>query len=462
MVELKDMETLELKENILNLNSEQLYLVSIDSIYNFILEYTDLYKLENDNFLINNIDNTTEKERVLEIFNELKNIFFNIIVDNEFNLEESLKLRNEIYNNLELLSAYYSELKYLKDKLDIVILKDREDRIEISSNISSRARSIVNNIESEIKHLDTYTTEYMNFMATIVNILPFKLSKYKYYGLIKDNLMKNLLLYPEAYVVNIIDRYKKQFTPVLYRGYGVEYNDYFTEIEIFKNSLNEITEINKYEELRDEVEKYLDNMAYNIFNIRRIGILVNRIITIGLISSNTKENIDESIFESFKSNSPIDNIVLEDLIKENEESLLEVVESFKNYNLEYYDRVGDSNELDEHFNKTREMLIYHNDINFTDMKILQIKEEDELIKYEILEKIIDNFVDFLKRNVKDIDNIEGRIKMRTLLTTLIPPFNTTEEFIDYVKYSLDEKIINEKELNLLLISLNYIMNERMK
>ncbi len=462
MVELKDMETLELKENILNLNSEQLYLVSIDSIYNFILEYTDLYKLENDNFLINNIDNTTEKERVLEIFNELKNIFFNIIVDNEFNLEELLKLRNEIYNNLELLSAYYSELKYLKDKLDIVILKDREDRIEISSNISSRARSIVNNIESEIKHLDTYTTEYMNFMATIVNILPFKLSKYKYYGLIKDNLMKNLLLYPEAYVVNIIDRYKKQFTPVLYNGYGVEFNDYFTEIELFKNSLNEITEINKYEELRDEVEKYLDNMAYNIFNIRRIGILVNRIITIGLISSNTKENIDESIFESFKSNSPIDNIVLEDLIKENEESLLEVVESFKNYNLEYYDRVGDSNELDEHFNKTREMLIYHNDINFTDMKILQIKEEDELIKYEILEKIIDNFVDFLKRNVKDIDNIEGKIKMRTLLTTLIPPFNTTEEFIDYVKYSLDEKIINEKELNLLLISLNYIMNERMK
>ena len=86
MVELKDMETLELKENILNLNSEQLYLVSIDSIYNFILEYTDLYKLENDNFLINNIDNTTEKERVLEMFNELKNIFFNIIVDNEFNL----------------------------------------------------------------------------------------------------------------------------------------------------------------------------------------------------------------------------------------------------------------------------------------------------------------------------------------------------------------------------------------
>lgn len=453
MKELEKIDNIALKEKILELNEEQLKKVSRLAKDYFILEFLDLKKLEKDNFLINGIDNSSEKNRLIEIYNSLLGKFIKLVEENKFDKEEILVLRREIYKYSEVLSAYYIELKYLKDKIDELILKDREEKLEIAGKLDSRRKTIIDNIEVEVRSLVDYPMEYINFMATIINILPFRLSKYKYYDSIEKTLKFNLSGLPEEYIFKEINDYKKQFTPYLYSGYGIYFNEYFTDIELFKRR--------ELEENRNEIEKYLDNIGYNMLNVRRIGILTNRILTIGMIDREYKVEYEEKIIELLKEDDKkTENQVREDFSK-NEEKLLEIVDEFKRYNDEIFRREAYKVELDKLFAKSRSFLIYYNDIDFTDDSILEVSKEDESISPSELDKLIGSFLDFIKRNLKGLEVMESRIRMRTLLTKLTPPFRSSKEFMDYVNYSLNRRIITDKELNLVLISLNYLMNKNL-
>ena len=51
--------------------------------------------------------------------------------------------------------------------------------------------------------------------------------------------------------------------------------------------------------------------------------------------------------------------------------------------------------------------------------------------------------------------MERKIRMRKLLSLIELPFNNSEEFTNFIKYSLDNKLLSKEEIN---IKIDYILH----
>lgn len=460
MDELDKIDNKQLREKILGLNKEQLRIISHMAKNYFIMEYLDLEKLKKDNYLIKGLDKSHEKNRLIEIYDELLNSFINIVDGKSFDKEEILILREEIYNYADILSAYSTELVYIKNRLDSIVAKDRESSLEILPNLYKNRDRILEELEGEISSLENSPMDYTNFMATVVNILPFKLSKYKYYDLVREGLMTSLKNYSQDYAIYQIQEYKKQFNPRLNKGYGLFFDEYFTKIEKAARLNIDKMSINYMKEAIRNYNKLIDEIGYNMMNIRRIGILTNRLLTMGIISSEWKTNFNSDIVDNFKNKTQgvDDQVRKEFLLREKE--LFKLVEDFKLYNDEATKREDYDYNLDHEFEKSRQMLVYYNDLEFLPYNLLDPSSPRTSMDKVYLENMVANFLDFIARNNQSLDSKEARMRMKKLLTILTPPFKNKDSFMNYVSYSLDSRIISDKELNVAVISLNYIINKR--
>ncbi len=58
-----------------------------------------------------------------------------------------------------------------------------------------------------------------------------------------------------------------------------------------------------------------------------------------------------------------------------------------------------------------------------------------------------------------MDNMERKIRMRRLLSSLELPFVNIEEFLSYVEYTLDERMVSKEEILFTIDALNYLLDE---
>ena len=59
-------------------------------------------------------------------------------------------------------------------------------------------------------------------------------------------------------------------------------------------------------------------------------------------------------------------------------------------------------------------------------------------------------------------NIERKIRMRRLLAYMDLPFEDFEDFIEYIYYALDERVVNKGEILFTLDSLYFILDDELQ
>ncbi|TCU65195.1 hypothetical protein EV204_11917 [Tissierella praeacuta] len=165
------------------------------------------------------------------------------------------------------------------------------------------------------------------------------------------------------------------------------------------------------------------------------------------ITNEDKESIDKL------------NNIIEKGIKKIEEDIFVDLEEFNILNSEALKR-EDFNyvELDEDLLYTKKILTYYNDTKLVDNKIL-FPENDIQITQEYLEQIVDSLIQYINRSLSKMSNIERKVRMRKLLSEIELPFNGIEEFNDYIRYSLDSKVLSKEEINFTIDYLLYFLQE---
>src|SRR5690606_6111132 len=114
----------------------------------------------------------------------------------------------------------------------------------------------------------------------IISILPFRMSKSKYFDIVKTTLTRNLNQYPVDMAENQIENYKILFDSSLAGDYGIVFDVYFTRVQSIKNI-----------DYKTYSLEELDNLAKDIINLAKelnevevflvtLGTLINRLISI--------------------------------------------------------------------------------------------------------------------------------------------------------------------------------------
>ncbi len=142
-----------------------------------------------------------------------------------------------------------------------------------------------------------------------------------------------------------------------------------------------------------------------------------------------------------------------------ERRLLEDVRYFEALNEEGVTREDFFDDmLNEEMLFTKYVLTYYNDIDFTKDEVLFLANK-EPIDIDYLEQLIDNLIQYINRSIIKMDNMERKIRMRRLLSSLELPFVNIEEFLSYVEYTLDERMVSKEEILFTIDALNYLLDE---
>lgn len=279
--------------------------------------------------------------------------------------------------------------------------------------------------------------------------------------------MRNFNGYPVNIVENQMEKYKMIFNSRFAANFGVLFDSYFAEIQKY----NDIDLKNKP---REELEIDLGEITqvhFEINNLRtfiqNLGIIINRLIVLYLslekIPSKEEFKSYFNRWEQFEKDG--DEKILESLLKESDErlaksekELLDKVMPFEKVIQEALKRGIIQNEpIDQDVKYTRKLLSYYNDINFTKHDALFL-DSYEIIGKDYLEQLVDNLIQYIDRNLRNMNSLERKIRMRRLLASIELPFNDIGEFLSFIQYSLDNKIVSNGELVYCLGEINQVLD----
>ena len=460
----------QLRNKIIDINNAQLSKIRDMSYYYLIGKSGKLIQFINDDKFLNELKSLEQKEILIKFFDIIINSFKKFHTnmtrqERDKEIEQLLDIRKELCSLSSAIHGYEIELSYIKELLDHYTMKvvgkeeyryARADNKEITLLINKVGETLDNNTTDHFL--------FINIVSNILNILPFRMSKSKYFDVVKTTLIRNFNYYPVGLVENQIEEYKILFDGSLGGNYGIIFIDYFTSIQRLKN-------INFAELTLDELEntaKNIIDLSLNINKVRMfinsLGLLVNRLIVIHLIKEkNTFNSNNEDVFSIWeKYEAKKDKDLLISLTEssnkkliEMERQLLDDIKYFETLNEEGIKRAEFFGEtLNKEMLFTRDILAYYNDVEFTKYEIL-FPENNEPIDGDYLEQLVDNLIQYINRSIVTMDNIERKIRMRRLLSVLELPFINIEEFLSYIEYSLDERMVSKEEILFTMDAINY-------
>lgn len=463
----------ELKDNILDINRKQLSKIGKMAYCYFISTSVNLNQL----FKYKNLGSSEEKELIKTIYQHSIDIFKKIHTELEKaeiekEIDILLGMREELYTLFRSIHCYETELSYIKEAIDYHIMKlvgekeygniqvDEEEIVLIIDKIGS---VLANNIENHV--------DFVSVVSNILGILPFRMSKSKYFDVIKTTLVRNLNGYPVVVAESRIESYKMLFDSSLIGDYGIMFDDYFTRVQMFKNIDYKSYSIDELDSLSEEILNLALELEEVESLINILGVLINRSISMLLISKESlldininsnklysmwvkqEENLDESDIPSIKDLS-------NKIFAKTEKNLLEDIKYFEILNEEGLNRPGFlDEELNEQMLFTNKVLTFYNDVDLIQYGVLFPKEQ-EVIENYYLEQIVDSLIQYINRSISTMDNMERKFRMRRLLSALELPFQDIMEFISYIEYSLDERVVSKEEILFTIDGLNYWLDSR--
>ncbi|WP_353096671.1 hypothetical protein [Tissierella praeacuta] len=463
----------EIRDNIISLNKKQLkfikessYLNAFNAINTLRNKLKDRSKNENKGLIseINLLNYYINK-----IINLLNNSIYKSDENKDLQLEEILDIREEIYELSSIIDGYSIELSYVGELVDQYGIKilSKKDYEHTPYNIK-RVEELIAIINDTLDRFKDNYYKYIYVISQIILTMPMRLVKENYFNILKNTLMRNLRLYNKVQVESQINEYKKQFDSSIRDGYGTKFDYYFRGIQKLRNL-----------ELSDKNIDELDSIVKEIFNltneineifdfILRLGLVSNMVIVINLADNisvyDEINEIHEEWMKTITNENDVNNLknTVEEKIKEIEKDIFADLDEFNALNSEALKREDfDYKELDEDLLHTKKVLTYYNDTNLSNHKVL-FEEDNMQITQEYLDQIIDSLIQYINRSLTKMGNVERKVRMRKLLSKIELPFNGIDEFNNYIRYSLDNKVLSKEEINFTIDYINYFLEDFIK
>ena len=469
-IDIKKLEDEELREKIINMNKGQLAIIRNMSYYYLINHISEILKVfKRENILGDNIN---ERGIIQDSLNIIIDSFnkYHLILSEEEILAEKEKLNNtrkELYKLVNALHGYSIELSYMKEILYYKTMKyvsrGRVKNFRLSRNdINYLLNRIVMALDGERNNY----TRYNIMISKILQLLPFRMSKLKYYEVLKNSILRNFSTYAPNIVESKIEDYKMLFNSTFLGDYGILFDEYFTELQMLKRSNMDNMEFKK-ENMKKIVDKLSTKINQTQLFITNMGIIVNKMLVLYLTKGKVEELKDYDIYSKFKNfikdqKEDLLKILIEasnNKLEKNEKDLSNGTEEFQKLVQESTRRgISFEDKLRAEIKYTGEILNYYNDMIFVKDQVL-FPEDHEIIDTKYLEQLIDSLIQYINRSISSMTNLERKIRMRRLLSHIDLPFNNIGEFLNYIEYSLDERVVSMEEIMLTFYSLNEMLDE---
>ena len=367
------------------------------------------------------------------------------------------------------MEGYEIELSYVIESLNYQMMKSSGKKEYKNIKIDDKEiEYIVDIIEGELNSSIHQYDAFIEKVSKVLGIVPFRMSKFKYFNIIESALKRNFSNYPLNHVETKIEDYKLTFDSSLMGDYGVLFDYCFAEIQKFKNINFKTKSFVELENILDE----MDILWNEILKIKTFiyiqGILSNKLIGLYLIKGKLDESLlNYNLFEDWLK-------YLEDPSEELLENLLlKGRKELENLENKFLQESAYLNELSEKVDgRDEEVYEEIEDEMLSNVDIIKCIGDEDFVKYEVLfnkdseiitedylEQLIDSLIRYINRSISSMGNLERKIRMRRLLSCIDLPFEDFEEFIEYVEYSLDERVVSREEILFTIDALNYIFTE---
>lgn len=473
-LDLLNMTNKDLERELIKMNKEQLSIIRDMSYYYLFSNTLEILNLlSNEKLLVEFIINNKEKEKLVNrckmIIELFKNYHSNISEEERKERVNTLVTqRKELYNMYITLYGYEIEMSYIKEIFEYEILKRTWNKQY--ENFAVDEKDIDYTI-NRISHILNYNKlnhySFIELVSNILSVIPFRMSKHKYFDVVKSTLMRNLNSYPVNIAEDQMERYKMLFNSRLTGDFGILFDSYFTSVQKYNNIDLKVKSSEELEDAYKEITKlYFEISKLRTF-IQNLGITTNRLIALYLSLKEVpitlefqnyfnkwkqfEENNDEKWLKTILKNS--DNELMD-----KEKQLLDKVQSFERILQESAKREILLNEnINQDVKYIRELLIYYNDVNFNKHEVL-FPNNYEIIEGNYLDQLADNLIKYIDRSMQNMSNLERKIRMRRLLALIELPFNDIGEFLSFIEYSLDNNMVANWELAFSLEGINQLLD----
>ncbi|GMG98066.1 hypothetical protein [Tepidimicrobium xylanilyticum] len=464
----------ELKLRILKLNNDQLINIKYLSYYYLISNTSELIKLVENENILKKIDHPLEKDTLQKAFQIIVNSFENInnnMMEGERDgkLNILFDIRERLYSLKAALNLYEIEISYIKELVDHYMMKSVVKTEYGNMDLNGfEVDLLISKIKTALENTRDYNV-FVAIVSNLISIMPFRMSKQKFFEVVKNTLLRNLSGLPKQIVVPQIEEYKTLFDSRLGGDYGILYDNYFVCIERLKNIELESKSKDELEMIsKDVIELIEDIDRWNVF-INNLGIILNRLFIVYLVKDDDVQKINvKEIFQKWieyrdKGDENLLDHIKEICFKEMERLEKEMLGRAQELELLNRELIKRGKLLeDQDFNNkmifTTKILNYYNDLKFTKLDLL-MPDNYEITNINYLMQLIDNLIQYMNRSVITMQNLERKIRMRRFLSLLQLPFNNIEEFLHYINYSLDRKVTNKEEVLFSIDMANFILEK---
>ncbi|MBS4540162.1 hypothetical protein GOQ27_16910 [Clostridium sp. D2Q-11] len=382
------------------------------------------------------------KHKMIDKIDKIDIIYEENLVDENIGLEYFKNIRNDIHNILIDLSRYLTEISYYNN-----IYYDIISRSEFDSNIRINFEEFYKEIYSFLMKDETLLNQKI---SEIVWTIPIKISKKKYYDIIENSFKYSFKNSSKKKVDILFKRFKSIFNGTLEWGYVDSFDKYFRlsqyykDIDYKKLSTQELEkEYISSGEVIKEIEILLDY-------IRELGMITNKFIIINILKNNMSSSEKKDITKFINEINKNSEETLKDRIDTMEKLLISSTKEYQDITKDIINsNINIDDDLQSLYSTTEKVIGYLKDYFIESEELIFSK--DEIVDQSYLNKTIDNFIQFIERNVRNMDNVNRKIRMKKILSLLDTPFRTPDEFFDYLKSSIEFN--NDKE------EIKYIFNE---
>lgn len=394
--------------------------------------------------IISNLEDQNTKiiELKTEIFNNIINIKDDFSSISKKNINYYIDIRNDIHKTLMDLSRYLTEISYYNN-----IYYDFLSRKQFDKNIPISFEDFYKKIYDYLM-IDKMTINQK--IAEVIWVIPMKITKQKYYSILSNSLKKSFKNLNKEKCEILFKRYKSIFNGTLEWEYVNAFDKYFRITQNYK-------EVDYKNISQEELDKnFIDskNIIREIEDLleflRELGLIINKFIIVHMIIDEMDKEDKKKVEIFLQDLTKYDYKMLLNKSNEIESDLMKVTKVYQEDTQNIINNnIGIDKNLEDIYSKTEKILSYLNDY-YIESEELLIKN-DESIEQNYLDKLISNFIEFIERNIKNMDNTNRKIRMKKILTLLEIPFNTPDDFFDYLKSSIEFN--NDRK------EIQYIMNE---
>lgn len=456
--DVKNMTDGKLREKILFFNNQQLKLIKEAS---YISIFSGLKDLQKQLIFLQTLDYFKKSEDYQILVNSLKDLIeqANKSIEPTYNGDMDFDKERELLNEFSSSSeGYYIELSYagmlIEQQINKMIAARHYSDFPYDDEL---IYTLTDKIKDSLMTLQDDYENYIYVISQVIKALPMRLTKDNYYDVVKKSLINSHGYKTQYELEKQIKKLKKVFDSSIQDGHGIKFDYFFQQIHKYRNINYTEKSLDELIKTVEEIKK-LESEILHIYDfIVGMGGIVNKFIVIDKISEDIDLSRVKDIYNQWIGLLGRDNdeeltgkftgdvTLIGDKIQT---ELFSYLEEFNRLSTEAANRKEfDFKNINNEIENTTKILMYFGDLEFVDGHVLSL-DNKKVVDSDYLSQTCDSLITYVNRSIKGMSNLERKIRMRNLLSSIELPFEGVDEFLDYVSYSLDIKVTSNEERNL--------------